>query len=437
VSSMRPLLTLLRIWALVAIYWMMTIIPSICCSRDARSDGAQAGAGISGDQSSALQATINSAAADGCFIDGAGLTFRVITGIDMPAGSLLQNIMLFQRAQLGEAQTIRIKADNVTLRNVRVKREEDLSLDAALIGGPSSAGIWIEGQREAKIHNIIVANAEVWGNAMGSGIYAKNVSNLLISRAYIHDISYKLVEPPAHEVITGILLIRVEDVLVAYPRVSSLGGSIGSTPWRAFQTDGITVASGLRISIHGGFISATGEGIDFTGTQGNTDFEVSDVTVSNADSWAFKFANSARRGFIHDNQALNSGLAGFVVSAPAPGDLPWQIPGELFFYQNTVVISESVNPNWAANRFHNSGMLILGSESLEGSPERIFFRRVKILGSGANSTYGIYAENLISPLDASVWGSDIRDVLNGNVGTASSSSLPYWVPSLWNFEGGN
>ncbi len=276
------------------------------CEKTLRDFGA-VGNGVAND-SAAVQSALN----DGCDINGEGYRYKVNGSMQINKNITLRNAYFIQNAVNEEIKTLYVKDSTVHFKNITVDRGSDQRNGHA----ERSAGIYLENSNDSVLEHL-----NVTGDGYGSGIYVLDSNNVTLNNVVVHDMFWSAPTVPQHEVAFGIRIQRSDGANILFSKVENIYGEMGANVYETYQSDGITVQGSHGVFILGVTVQNTGEGIDFTGSVGNTAFEVAHTAVLNSDSFGFKFANSAEGGIVRDSVAIGSGWAGFVFSGPSESGL--------------------------------------------------------------------------------------------------------------------
>ncbi|OZY87131.1 hypothetical protein CBP51_09130 [Cellvibrio mixtus] len=350
-------------------------IPTIACTVTLSSYGA-VGNGITNDTESIIRA-FNTSCPDSSehkIIDGENKTYAVY-GTLRVADSLnatLKNIRLKQtKSGDGGTRTIFKTHGMLNLNNIYVDRGSDVYTGSPL----DSAGIWLQ------VENSEFYNVEVTGNGTGNGFFVVGSKNILMDKIYVHDMRWATYSPPQYEMLTGISILNSENVTLINSRVEKIFGNLGNGIYTRFQSDGITVGGTKGVKIINTVVEQTGEGIDFTGSAGNSEFEVLNTTIFDAHSFGFKFANTASNGSIRGSAAYRSGYAGFVVSGlHGGGNLPISIyETQNILIENCRAINTGHDTDW------QQGQIIAGFKIMSGHSTNVLPRNIQIRNSIAQN----------------------------------------------------
>lgn len=307
-------------------------------------------------------------------IDGENKIYAVYGWLRMADNlkATLKNIKLVQKqVSAGEIRTLFKRGGELNLINVSVDRGTSLTT-----GEKESAGIWIE------VENSTLQSVEVIGNGLGTGLMLAFSKNVMLDKIYVHNMRWATSTPPEYEALTGISILNSENVTLKSSRVESLFGNMGNGIFTRFQSDGITVGGTRGVKIISTVVEKTGEGIDFTGSAGNVEFEVTDTTVYDAHSFGFKFANTASKGTVTNSLSYRSGYAGFLVQGlHGGGSLPISVyETQNILLDNCKAINTGHDSEWRANNI--AGFLIM-----TGYPTNVLPRNIQIKNSSATNDY--------------------------------------------------
>lgn len=309
--------------------------------------------GAVGDGTTDDTTAINNALASGLIIDGKNRTYAVTGNITMPADLDMRNATFKQLAPdgAGNVRTLTsASVNNLKLRNVKVLRNGDgtngqLALDA---------GIWIEAGSGHLFEDI-----EVSGDDIGTGIVFNGCSNFVVRSPYVHDIDYSLGSDPGDDRVQGIWFTGCSDFSVYQPRAKTLGGNFGSGATTRYSR-GIVFSGNSRFDVYGAYAGDVDQGIDCTGSLGNTSFTFHGGLAYQCHSFGWKASSSDSDGRWLGTIADKCGYAGHVISGASEAGTP-NIENLTFIG----CLSKSIGYNglWTANL--PAGFLILqGSFSL-------------------------------------------------------------------------
>lgn len=329
------------------------------------------------DQLPFLQAAINASPV----FDGAGATYELAGDLVLPDGALLSNINLIQLDQTANRKTVTKTGGWIKgLQKVSVHR----GTNKAVGNISTSGGIWLSGVRGLHVFDDI----EVTGNGPGAGVYMQNIYGPNLGRISVHDMRYSAASNPGTEQIFGIWMNMCSDFKLSAPDVHRIDAEIGGVV-RALQTDGITVGGCRAFKIFGAVVSYCGEGIDVTGSNGNTEFEIVGGEIFDCDAFGLKLANSATKGKVRGVSARDCGWSGFVVSGPNFSG----VACDDIEFVGCDSLNSGSNGYWSGG--HTTGFSLLSSPSYSAYPSNVVFNGCTARDTQAVKTmkYGWRNEN--------------------------------------------
>jgi hypothetical protein len=353
------------------------------CTLTLRSFGAK-GDGVTNDLAAINKALSLAGNPNKCELTGENLKY-IVKGSIKNAG--LTSVVLsygsfYQLDTAEDIKTFYLTNAKVQLRKIIVNRGNHTRAGSY----PYSAGIWVENSS-----NVYMRDVTVTGDGYGAGIKVVLSTNVYLLRLNVVNMRWSTPSPPTGEQIIGIWIVRSSEVKLENPTVKNLTGESGKGYYEALQTDGINFSGTKNVNVSYAYIENTGEGIDFTGSRGNSDFVVQDSTIVNADSWAFKFANSAVRGLIKDSKAIGAGYGGFVASGPSSPDLALKTSDITFLRCSAVDTGKNPYNRW--NKNSTAGFWVMQSQYDLDYPKRIRIIDSASTGSSDKVTkYGIYSQ---------------------------------------------
>lgn len=239
---------------------------------------------------------------------GAGKIYGITGNMTLPASTYLRDIEFKQLTPAaGSVRTLTSSSgNNIRLERVTVDRNGD-GTDGSL---STDAGVYISGGSGHYFDSI-----EVFGDDMGSGIVITGASDFDLVAPLVHDMNYSLGADPGDDRVQGIWLNDCTDFRVFKPKVKDLGGNFGggaTTRW----SRGIVFGGCSDFILSKPQVWDVDQGVDLTGSVGNTRFEIVGGMVTDCYTWGFKFANSARDGTVTGAVATRCGQGGFVAQGP-------------------------------------------------------------------------------------------------------------------------
>jgi len=290
---------------------------------DVRQPPFNAVAGTNTDQKAAILAAINAGVATGLPVTGAGLTYGVAGNLEVTLdGSHAQDLTLKQLTPAAAGDLRTLTSNGVErLRFVRVKVDRNGDGTAGTIN--DDAGFYFNGGSGHYFED-----CEVFGNDLGSGFVVLNATNFDAVRIVARDMAYLLVADPGDDVINGVWFASCSLFRAIECKAHDLGGDFGAGATTQY-TRGLVFSGCTEFEVDDPKAWTLDQGVDFTGSGGNTRFAMTGGSASDCRSWGFKFANSARDGVVSSCVATRCGASGFVASAPG-GALPVET-GDLLF----------------------------------------------------------------------------------------------------------
>lgn len=208
--------------------------------------------------------------------------------------------------------------NNVTLRNVRVDRA-----GTGAVGQLNyHAGVWIEGGT-----GHLCEDVEVFGDNVGTGFLVTDADHFSVVRLHVHDINYDLASDPGDDSVQGFWFRFCESFRVISPTVHNLGGDYGAGATTKYSRNPFSGCNDFDLDDTQ--VWEVDQGIDLTGSDGNTNFRIHGGCVTDCYSAGWKFANSARDGVVIGASAERCDLYGFFCSGA--GELLDVLTGEITF----------------------------------------------------------------------------------------------------------
>lgn len=291
------------------------------------------------------------------YFNGQGQTFEVAGNILPPDNCIIENATFIQLDPAVSRRTI-YKNGGTGLRLHNVKVDRGSWLTYGTLSG--SAGIWI-----ASTSNVDLDKIEVTGHGLGSGVALHSLQSPRLGDIYVHDMRYSEASDPGSERVIGIWLNGCIRFTLDKPIVSRLDGEIGGV-LRAYQTDGISISGCSDFSIIGAQVGICGEGIDITGSIGNSRFSVIGGNIHNIDSFGLKLANTASIGMIQGVTAMNCGYSGFVMGGASEQNIPNEEYIRLIGCQS---VNAGSNGRWAS--YTTAGFSIMQGAYAPDYPQNV------------------------------------------------------------------
>ena len=305
---------------------------------------------------------LTNALASGHPLTGNGRRYAVSGDFTLPDNADIERLTLRQLSPDDASRRTLVKlSGRGPLRLRRVKIEKNGATSNGSIG--DAAGIWI-----ANVDDVTLEDLEVTGNSKGSGIMLTGCNRIKVLRPYIHDMRWSDRSDPSSERLVGLWMNVCTEWVIEEPMIRNLDSVIGSHAPRPYQTDGIAVSGSSVWRIAGGAIKNCGEGIDVSGSEGNSRFCIIGTQAIDIDSYGFKLANSASRGVVIGTTALDCGFVGHVVSGASEVGLP---KCEDITFIRCKSISVGSNGRWAAH--NTAGFAVLRGAFDTAWPQGIEF----------------------------------------------------------------
>jgi hypothetical protein len=298
------------------------------------------------DDKAALLLAITAGVAAGLPVSGRGKTYGIAGNLVLVESGWLQDIKFKQLTPGDGVQTLSSSAANdIKLVRVSVDRngtggEGELSNDDCTIKIVGGEGHLFE-------------DVEIFGDGMGSAFVVWQASNFDVVRLHVHDLNYDVGVEPSDDVIQPFWFSDCTNFRVIEPRVHDIGGDFGAgytTRYNRCAFGGCTAFSLIDAQVW-----SLDQGIDFTGSNGNSNFRVIGGIARDCWSAGWKFSSSARDGVITGATALRCDLYGFFASGTGT-DLPIKT-GDLTFV-NCQAIDIGSEGNWAAGDRRPAGFAV-------------------------------------------------------------------------------
>jgi hypothetical protein len=241
-------------------------------------------------------------------------------------------------------RTIFVRGDGLTshvvLQNVKVKKGRYLELG----NGNEAAAVYI-----TSVPYVDLTALEISGKGQGVGLLVTQASKRVhIDGLNIHDIHWKLpkgspdysmaemrdrwqwnnvpiytykedlkkfVVVRSQERSSALVVSQCSNDEIANTRVSEMLYIVEGVgiPW---QADGISVGRSDKVSIHDLTVNQSWEGIDLTGEEGVSNFQLDRIRIQNSFNYGLKVVHASSNGWVRNVVVRNSGQYGVVVAGP-------------------------------------------------------------------------------------------------------------------------
>ncbi len=257
------------------------------------------------DDTDAIEAAIAAGAGSGRPIFGGGSTYGVSGNVQLAADTWLQDITFKQLTPDNDERATLASngVDNIRLVRVKVDRNGDGTSGTLNY----AAGIYITGGEGHYLEDV-----EVYGDDIGTGLKIWQASNFDVVRLHVHDINYSFESDPGDDSVQGFWFQECENFRVIAPSVHDLGGDYGSGATTEYSRNAFGGCAGF--SLIDAHVWNVDQGIDLTGSLGNTNFRIIGGSVRDCLSAGWKFANTCRDGTVTGATAERCDLYGFFCS---------------------------------------------------------------------------------------------------------------------------
>jgi hypothetical protein len=173
----------------------------------------------------------------------------------------IKSLRLRQLSPSQDRKTLHLtNCENIRIDHLQI----DVGRSAAMGHMNGSGGLWIDGGSGHYVRNV-----EVFGHGKNSLIAIWNTKQSTYSNLHVHDAHYD--DPSVKDdSMQGIFMLRNTDCTLQSPIVANLSGTANPRFPHRF-TRGIALSSNLRVSVTNPNVSNVDQGIDWSGTDGNTD----------------------------------------------------------------------------------------------------------------------------------------------------------------------
>lgn len=275
--------------------------------------------GAIGDGRADATGALRQALASGQVIDGDGERYAIRGNLVARKGFKgLVNATLVETEPAGNKPRVLTieNADNFILEGLKIERGGTGGEDTDRRDIGKTGGIFL-----SKCNNFNIRGVEISGGGIGSGLAVIDSSDFVISDAHSHDIWYRLDKLPEDDAIQALFLVRCSNFKMQSCKASDIGGSVGLTASHD-ENRGFALSGCRNFVITGAEVRRLGQGIDITGSDGNSDFRIEGGIAEDCATYGFKFANTAQRGLIVATVARRCGIGGFIASGPAEPKIP-------------------------------------------------------------------------------------------------------------------
>ncbi|MEN1785645.1 MAG: right-handed parallel beta-helix repeat-containing protein [Bacteroidota bacterium] len=279
-------------------------------------------------------------------LDGENLEYEVGGELRMSNTSELSNVTFIDNGKNEIPFSFKIyDRKHLKLKSIKIDRGNNPTVGSV----SSSRTLSVINGDDIQMDDIFIT-----GHGIGTAISFIDVQNATLTNANIQDMGWTN-QNHNKEQLFGIWFQRVKNVQITNTTIKDLYEIQTDGNKRFVETDGITFSHSSSFKIKDSYIENVSEGIDLTGSDGNTGFELTNVQVRNANAFGIKMANSAYNGNIYNCNVYDAGYAGFVFSGPSEPNLPYKIR-DIGVY-NCNAYNSGSNKNW--ENYSVSGFLIL------------------------------------------------------------------------------
>lgn len=286
--------------------------------------------------------------------------------------------------------------------------------------GTDAAGVWLQNFNGLKIDGL-----EVFGDGQGTGIYINNViARGVWNNLYVHDITWWSAATPTTEKLGGIGILDSSKFTLQNFRVENLYSKTGADPVRRYQTDGIGIggtAGCSRFTVRDGYIANVGEGLDITGSGGNTDFKIFNIFAEDCGTASYKFANGNNTGEIHGLTSVRAGQAGIGIVGTGASALQ---PVGNFFIHHCFIYDTGANPEVSGGAITYDGIQLQEAATQPNAPFNTILsdliiadrQTVKTMDYGIRRYETVFSgQNLILGDNIIIQGAKVADVASRGV----------------------
>jgi len=312
------------------------------------------------DDARALTRALNT----GSVVDGGGKTYAV--GGDLKLGRNFRGLVNAKLVQLepdGETRrTIEIRnASDFVIDNVTIDRRGDGSEHTGKESITKTGGLFIYSGANFSINGL-----EVFGGGIGSGVALIDCAGFSAKDVTVHDFHYDLAEHPDDDCMHGVFLARCTDFEFDNAHIHDLSGTAQGTTTHN-NNRGFGISGCRRFKFLAPKIARLGQGLDFSGSLGNSTFEIHDGQAEDCFTYGFKFVHATSAGKVVNTVARRCGIGGFVTKASQFHDLP---PTQSILFDSCQ--SLDVLGNYASGRSYGFG--IMKAPDAPGYPRDLVFQ---------------------------------------------------------------
>jgi hypothetical protein len=220
-------------------------------------------------------------------------------------------------ARIDRLRTLEIRGvRGFTLANVQVVRGDQNDEVLVQADMQRNAGIWIEDCSGFQLNGV-----KVKGGGIGTGLVLMQCREFRAADLEVSAIHYRLRERPKDDMLQGIWINRCSGFDMTRPTAFDLGGQ----DEQGFSRDnnrGIAISGSSDFRLRDLHVSQCGQGLDCTGKEGITNFQVIGGHAADCYTWGFKFSNTSQHLQVSRALAERCRLGGYVVSGPTVADDP-------------------------------------------------------------------------------------------------------------------
>lgn len=326
--------------------------------------------------------------------NGEGTTVEMNTDFALPDNAVIRDTTFVDiNPQVGVARRILYKSGGAPVTLDRVKFNRGSNKLAGKMGTgfeDTSAALWL--------HNVpnVRLDIEVTGHGRGVGLYVQDCKNLFpINPINIYGMQFESATAlPAgtKEQMIGVWMNYWDTGYesrwhLESPRIRDLTSKIAGVE-RAYQTDAIACGGSFLCSISNPQIGNVGEGIDFTGSRGNTCIEVHGGNFWDIDSFGIKVACTGQWGLIHDINLWNCGYSAVVASGSVSSE---GTPTNELLFHHINAFNTGSNGHWSA--YNVAAFSVMQGSHHPTYPQGVVFESCTARDFGSTMKYGFRNEN--------------------------------------------